>query len=368
MDESEPPTPKKTTRVFVLLGQSNMVGMGTVQGADTEGTLQHAVQQKKLYRYLVDAATGEWKEVVDPSVRNIFTMGSGNDPRDGVRQNELLTVKHSRMIGPEIGIGCVLGRWRRSEAAARTPTPNGSSSSSNRSSHPNDEIETVLLKSCIGNRSLGWDLLPPGSPSFEHTEPSSGKKWTYAGYGQSPSRWEAGTDPVPDPSWHAGEQYDGDVRRARRVLEGLSGDGENDGAVSVAGFFFWQGDKDRYDLAYAGRYKENLARLVRALRKDFGAPGAPFVLATLGQTARDQAGTGADGLIFEAQTGLQELPEFSGNAFCVYSKPFCHGGASNGHYNHNAETYMDVGLAMGRAMVDLLADDATQSPGPTGIL
>jgi len=33
-----------------------------------------------------------------------------------------------------------------------------------------------------------------------------------------------------------------------------------------------------------------------------------------------------------------------------------HGGASNSHYNGNAETYMDIGEAMGKAMVDLLQD------------
>jgi hypothetical protein len=37
-----------------------------------------------------------------------------------------------------------------------------------------------------------------------------------------------------------------------------------------------------------------------------------------------------------------------------HSNPFCHGGASNGHYGGNAETYMDIGEAMGRAMVELL--------------
>jgi hypothetical protein len=30
------------------------------------------------------------------------------------------------------------------------------------------------------------------------------------------------------------------------------------------------------------------------------------------------------------------------------------GGSSNGHYNGNAETYMNVGEAMGAAMVGLL--------------
>jgi hypothetical protein len=33
------------------------------------------------------------------------------------------------------------------------------------------------------------------------------------------------------------------------------------------------------------------------------------------------------------------------------------GGASNGHYAGNAETYMNVGEAMGKAMVKLMTDE-----------
>ena len=46
--------------------------------------------------------------------------------------------------------------------------------------------------------------------------------------------------------------------------------------------------------------------------------------------------------------------QFRGNVASVYANPFCHGGSANGHYGGNAKTYMDVGLAMGEAMVGLL--------------
>ena len=38
----------------------------------------------------------------------------------------------------------------------------------------------------------------------------------------------------------------------------------------------------------------------------------------------------------------------------VYSNPLSLGGSGNGHYGGNAETYMEVGQAMGQAMVELL--------------
>ena len=55
----------------------------------------------------------------------------------------------------------------------------------------------MSLKSAIGNRSLGWDLLPPGSPAYEYKDPKDGKTYVYAGYDESPDPWEKGTEPKP---------------------------------------------------------------------------------------------------------------------------------------------------------------------------
>ena len=54
----------------------------------------------------------------------------------------------------------------------------------------------------------------------------------------------------------------------------------------------------------------------------------------------------------DGQSG--KYPEFKGNVATVYTHPLSKGGSSGGHYSGNAETYMNVGEAMGRAMVDLL--------------
>lgn len=105
---------------------------------------------------------------------------------------------------------------------------------------------------------------------------------------QSPSRWEVGTHPKPDDSkWYAGEQYDGDINRIKEILADLSKyipDASTTTTCEIAGFFFWQGDKDRYDLNYGNRYKKNLIKLIQQLRVEFASPNAKFVLATLGQT------------------------------------------------------------------------------------
>ncbi|MBL7139841.1 MAG: sialate O-acetylesterase [Planctomycetes bacterium] len=317
----------KPVQVYILLGQSNMLGMGKVAG-DKDGTLEHAVKTKKKYPYLVDDA-GTW--TVRQDVRNVRVMGSGTGAMREFN-NEWMTVK-GKTIGPELGIGHWLGQVT--------------------------EAPVMILKSCIGNRSLGWDLLPPGSERYEVEEKDKKtgetKTFVYAGYKDSPSKWEKGTEPERI-TWYAGMQYDGDVANAKKVLAELDTYYPGAKGYEIAGFFFWQGDKDRYNAAHADRYEQNLVHFIRQLRKDFNAPEAKFVVATLGQTKK--GATGNEGKILEAQLAVDgatgKYPEFKGNVASVYSNPFCHGGASNSHYGGNAETYMDIGEAMGRAMAELI--------------
>jgi hypothetical protein len=316
--DGKPADMRKPVQVYILLGQSNMLGFGKIKGED--GTLEHAVKEKSLYPYLVDDQGG-W--TVRNDVRNVRVMGSGTG---GMRpfNNEFMTITGGK-VGPEIGIGHHVGH------ATKEPV--------------------MVLKSCIGNRSLGWDLLPPGSAQYEY----EGR--IYPGYKESPDAWDKGTDPVPI-GWYAGMQYDGDVARAKKVLDELGTYYPGAARYEVAGFFWWQGDKDRYNAAHASKYEENLVRLIQQLRKDFDAPKANFVIATLGQT--EKGATGNDGKILDAMFAVDgesaKYPEFKGNVATVYSHPLSKGGASNGHYDGNAETFMNIGEAMGKAMVELLKD------------
>jgi len=319
----------KPVQVFILLGQSNMLGEGKVNG-DTNGTLEYAVKTEHKYPYLIDA-NGSW--AVRNDVRNVFIMGSGNASfeKSKLQHNEWMTVK-GNVIGPELGIGWSIGNF--SQATTQFPT--------------------MTLKACIGNRALGWDLLPPGSEQWEYTD-KTGQVWVYAGSHQSPEKWKKGTTPVPV-NWMAGEQYDGDTNRSKIILANLNTYYPGATDYEVAGFLWWQGDRDRYDDGLSSRYEVNLVKLIKDLRKDFNAPNAKFVTASLGQTVMNSTNNG--GKILDAMLAVDgksgKYPEFKGNVAAVYTHPLSMGGSSSGHYNGNAETYMNVGEAMGAAMVDLL--------------
>ena len=321
--DEKPADTSKTVKVFIIMGQSNTLEMGKVKG-DNEGSLEFAVNKENLYPFMIDGE-GNWTKRQD--VRNVHTQGSGGpNGRGGVRRNDWLTVSGGK-IGIEQGIGHQLGN------------------------HFDEPV--LILKSSIGNRSLGWDLLPPGSDRYEYTE-SNGKTYFYAGSGDTFDRWEKGTEPG-SVNWHAGLQYEGDVARAKKVLSNLNEAYPNATKYEVAGFLWWQGDKDRYKEGHAAMYEKNLNHLIASLRRDFEAPQAKFVCATLGQTSKEDA-KGNEKMILDAMFAISDpakYPSLKGDVATVYTNPISMGGASNGHYGGNAKTYMNVGLAMGEAMVNL---------------
>jgi len=321
--DGKPADLSKPVKVFILLGQSNMLGFGKISGADKPGTLEHATRSENLYPFLVDDEAN-WTERKD--VRNVRVMGSGTGAMR-VFNNEWMTITGGK-IGPEIGIGHHVG-------------------------HVTD-APVLILKSCIGNRALGWDLLPPGSEGFEFTD-DKGVTWIHPGYKGTPERWEKGTEPKKI-GWYAGMQYDGDIARAKNVLAELDKYYPGAKGYEVAGFFWWQGDRDSRSAALSSRYERNLVHLIKQLRKDFNAPNAKFVCASLGQTKK--GATDGGGKILDAMLAVDgksgKYPEFEGNVATVYTHPLSKGGSSGGHYGGNAETYMNVGLGMGEAMAELL--------------
>ena len=322
--DGKPADMTKPVQVYILMGQSNMLNFGKIAG-DKDGTLEHAVKEKNLYPYLVDEA-GKWTERKD--VRNVRVMGSGTG---GMRlfNNEWMTIKGN--IGPEIGIGHHVGHY--------TDAP------------------VLILKSCIGNRALGWDLLPPGGEGFEFTD-AKGVTWVHPGYKGTPERWKKGEEPKKI-KWYAGMQYDGDTARAKKVLSELDKYYPGAKKYEIAGFFWWQGDRDSRSAALSSRYEKNLVHLIKTLRKDFNASKAKFVCASLGQTKK--GATDGGGKILNAMLAVDgksgKYPEFKGNVASVYTHPLSKGGSSGGHYGRNAETYMNIGEAMGKAMTVLLSNN-----------
>jgi hypothetical protein len=289
----------KPVQVFIMMGQSNMLGFGN------PGPVKAVAAEK--YPYLVDDA-GNWN--VRKDVRNVFfCMGA-------LKYNDWLTAENgngSGKFGPEIGIGNYLGH------AIDAPV--------------------MLLKSCVGNRALGWDLLPPSAVG------TGAKGGSYQGDSESSNRKVSEAAKAANGGWYAGLQYDQDVGAAQTALKDLATYYPGATKFEVAGFFWWQGN------AEAGKgnvenYDKNLAFLFNDLKKDFNAPNAKFVCATLGEHDMNATLT---------KKMFDFVEQHKDDAAVFFTQPVSKGGGSGGHYGGNGETYMNVGEGMGKAMVELLA-------------
>lgn len=283
------------------------------------GDLGHVVDELGRFRHL-RAEDGSWVKRPDVFLNDAY-MGKGSSAPHGVEAC-------GPTFGPELGFGFVMGTFH-------------------------DE-PVIVMKADIGNRSLGWDILPPGSERYTF----EGKE--YPGYGETIDA--DGTIRKPkEGEWYAGKQYDDYTAAIRTVLDNF---GERyppfkDQGYEVAGFLWWQGHKDGGSAAHIARYEENMVNLIKAWRKEFNAPKAPWTIATVGFHGKDMPENYVK--IAEAQLNAadpERHPELAGTVKTVDARPFWRDSAispknQDYHYNHNAETYMLVGDALGRAMVEL---------------
>ncbi|MCH7995167.1 MAG: sialate O-acetylesterase, partial [Planctomycetes bacterium] len=216
--DTTPPDSTKPVKVYILSGQSNMVGIGYVNNSLTErpGSLETVAKIEGKFPHLVDDSNNwtvrndVWYEgVVTATAKKFLTVGCGSG---------------ADRIGPELQFGHIMGYYH-------------------------DE-PVIILKTSQGNRSLSWDFAPPGTPQFNY------EGYTYAGYGESPNRWLIGTTPEPI-DWYAGKQWDDCMAAAHNVLDNFNTKLPQYAAqgYTIAGFVWWQGHKDQGE-PHASRYEQ----------------------------------------------------------------------------------------------------------------
>lgn len=348
----------KPVKVYILSGQSNMVGYGQVSGSGP-GTLDTITKKENKFPNLLDAG-GSYLPRQDVYYRGVISA-EGNGPlAPGFARN-------GNSIGPELGFGQVMG-WFHDEPV-------------------------LVLKASIGNRGLQWDFLPPGSEQFDYAP--NGK--TYPAYGESPRSWTTGTTPEPI-NWYAGKEFDRFfLHKDDWAPAGASAPQDPNVATvlddwanqypdwaaqgfEIAGFGWFHGfdDANGTNGPEAGRYEQNMVRFIKQLRLYLesrypgkGAASAPFVASTYiqgGPNRTPRALQVADALL-NISGDAGNYPEFVGNVKTHESIAYWRDGSESPsgdgiHHHWNAETFMLVGDGMGRAMLTLQND--TSPPFPVG--
>jgi hypothetical protein len=109
-------------------------------------------------------------------------------------------------------------------------------------------------------------------------------------------------------------------------------------------------------------YESNLVELIKSVRLDLGTPDLPFVIAELGQHGDDLSDLkDQERRRVEAMRQAQQnvCATFHNSSRFVRTAPFLHKEEEPSfdgfyHYYGRADTFIDIGQAMGEAMLDLL--------------
>lgn len=289
-------------KVFILAGQSNMVGFGQVRGG--KGTMEHYVESNpEDYEHLMDK---EGNPVVRKDVWIVDLSNPAQEKQGWLTDGYGAQKGH---IGPEFGFGFSVGDQYA------------------------DPV--LLIKSAWGGRSLYHDFLSPSSEDY----------------------------PAPEKDGDKGFHYSQVVFHVSEISENLktyfpdySGNG-----FELVGFGWHQGWNDRINADAVDAYEKNMVNFVKDMRKDLGAKDLPFVIANTGMGGWNIEPRYKERVekLMTAQLALSDVekyPDFAGNVFGVETRGFQRteeeSPSKQGyHWLRNWETYYLIGKAMGDALI-----------------
>jgi len=339
-----PPAPvvpakaKSPLRVFVLAGQSNMVGHGFLSKEDESGKQLNGTLESlmSLYPEQYGMLSTKNKKKSDITGLQSRRLGASSSSSWTVRDDILIACNHQQYndpskekapnlkgslyagmcggdpsqlhMGPELGFGWSVGDALNTDKK-------------------DDKI--LLAKIAWGGKSLEVDFRPPSSGG------STGPYYT---------------------------TMIEDIKAFLASVDKYFPE-EHDRPVKLGGFAWHQGWNDLINTTAAADYEKNLANLIRDVRKDLNVSDLPFAIASSGMVDTNdfkKDGTKTAEEVVRAELAVATYPEFNNTVMAVNTQAFRRDPppASPGdqvyHWNNNCESYWLIGKSLGNAMVDLV--------------
>ena len=295
---------KGPMKVFILAGQSNMEGHGYAEEADwiqfdqPNGSLPYLLKNPKTrngFKHLVDR---KGKHVVRKDVWVYYNRGdkqvAKGDLTIGFGAHD---PARAFTIGPELGFGWVMGDLF--------------------------EDQVLLIKTAWGGKSLAVDFRPPSSGG------------------------------------ETGPFYTKMITQVKEVLGNLKKQFPeyNGKGYEIVGFGWHQGWNDYCNESFIEEYEQNLANLIRDVRKELGVKNLPFVVAETGMANPDKNAKAQK--LCTAQGAVAEYDEFKGTVGNVKTRKYYSPENSpwkkyGYHWHGSFYSYYLVGCGMGESMKGLL--------------
>ena len=318
-----PPAGNGKLKVFILAGQSNMVGKGSVENGRNPddltgkpipgglGSLRHMLNaHPDKYSYLADpahpVAGGSPGWITRPNVGITYYGGASWELtekkviRSGVLDANFGENAKDGLIGPEYGFGLVVG----SQLA--------------------DPV--LIIKYAHGGRSLGADFRPPSSGGV------------------------------------VGPCYTEMIGMVHHALDHVAAvfPASTGGGYELVGLGWHQGWNDRCSPPFVAEYETNMVNLIKDLRAEFHAPDMRVAIANTGMANADSDPNASKLVAAQANVADPKLhPELAGTVTTVDTRPFDYGelmgvNEQGFHWYFNGESYFHIGESMGQAMMDML--------------
>lgn len=333
---AQAPSATAPVKVFVLAGQSNMEGKAPNTLLDSQAA---DPKTRELFAHL--RKDDKWVVRDDVFIKFLdrkgpLTVGFGSPGR----------------TGPELEFGTAMGN--------------------------HFEEPVLLVKTAWGGHSLYKNFRPPsaGLPSAEALQTELDRLQAGVKKANEKNKKDAPLPTLDDVKAGYGASY-------RMMLSEVKEATANAGTLfpelkgrplQIAGFVWFQGWNDQYNGAEV-EYEANLKHLINDVRKDFGAPKLPVVIAAMGQNGSKPA-TGAMLVIQKAQLAMNDVPEFKGTVKAFRTDVLVDkaaeelfpkwrenqeqwklvGGDFGYHYYGSAIWFNRIGKASADAMLDLLKE------------
>ena len=319
----------KKLQIFILAGQSNMVGHANPHTIATL-TQTGSARDKELLQMVFGEGSGVTREAVDKQLaqaarideltggisnEKVKNMADGPDKKalqakvqtlknsheaykkaitsacrdsdrvyinsiaDGSRKSGKLGVGYGaggQRIGPEYGFGLSIAR--------------------------KVEGPILLIKTSWGGKSLNYDFRPPSAGEFSLDDK------------------QKASDKAAEIKENAGRFYRMMNESVASVLENLQGNHPSydpEAGYEIAGFVWFQGFNDQFSEEWRNNYAKHMISFIKDVRRNYKTPEMPVVIGVLGTGAtKDKVDTNGVSL---AQREAARHPEFRGNVRSVES-------------------------------------------------
>jgi len=326
---ASPVIAKEKLKIFILAGQSNMVGHAD---AHTIATLFHSGTERdnKLTQLVFKDGSGLSKKALEDQLNRAkdldeITGGISNDKIKAIAEGaekkaiEEKVKKHKeihdaylakvtsscvvsdRVYINSIGDGNVksgkLGVGYGGGKNKLGPEYGFGLSIAEKIKGP-----ILLIKTSWGGKSINYDFRPPsvGEYQLDEKQKSGGK--------------------AEQIKKNASLNYRLMNESIRKVLGNLKEnhpDYDSDAGHEIAGFVWFQGFNDQFSPDFRNNYKDNMIAFIKDIRKEYKVPNMPFVIGVLGTgVTAEKVG---ENQVSIGQREAAKAPEFKGNVMSVES-------------------------------------------------